>query len=220
MSAPPNDGYGQQPDAQYGQQDQQPYDDQAAQHAQQDAAQGKKKKRGYAAQAFEVGTGANAGAGGQLQAGAQQYGAPPAQTAAAYGAYAQADPQQPPGAGYQYSQTYGSQQPAAPQQPAYGGYQAPHDQGYPGPGAQPAAGAPVASGVAGITQGVGAMQVGGQATQQQQSAQAARPALLNQLYPSDLLNQPFNVAELDLPPPPINLPPNVSRRVAVHREIN
>jgi len=25
-----------------------------------------------------------------------------------------------------------------------------------------------------------------------------------------LLNQPFNVSELDLPPPPIILPPNVS----------
>ncbi|KAF2402266.1 COPII component protein [Trichodelitschia bisporula] len=33
---------------------------------------------------------------------------------------------------------------------------------------------------------------------------------LNQLYPSDLISQPFSVQELDLPPPPINLPPNTS----------
>ncbi|KAA8566584.1 hypothetical protein EYC84_009130 [Monilinia fructicola] len=33
---------------------------------------------------------------------------------------------------------------------------------------------------------------------------------LNQLYATDLVNQPFNVAELDLPPPPIILPPNSS----------
>lgn len=36
-----------------------------------------------------------------------------------------------------------------------------------------------------------------------------RAGPLNQLYPTDLLNQPFNVSELDLPPPPIILPPNV-----------
>lgn len=39
---------------------------------------------------------------------------------------------------------------------------------------------------------------------------AARPAVLNHLYPTDLLTQPFNAAELELPPPPIILPPNVS----------
>jgi protein transport protein SEC24 len=33
---------------------------------------------------------------------------------------------------------------------------------------------------------------------------------LNQLFPSDLIGQPFQVSELDLPPPPINLPPNTS----------
>jgi hypothetical protein len=47
-----------------------------------------------------------------------------------------------------------------------------------------------------------------------QAAQAGAGAIprvaLNQLYPTDLLNQPFNVAELELPPPPIILPPNVS----------
>lgn len=39
--------------------------------------------------------------------------------------------------------------------------------------------------------------------------QAPRPVPLNQLYPTDLLTQPFNVAELDYPPPPIVLPPGV-----------
>jgi protein transport protein SEC24 len=49
----------------------------------------------------------------------------------------------------------------------------------------------------------------GQAAAQPQQS-SARPMALNQLYPTDLLNQPFNVAELELPPPPIILPPNVS----------
>lgn len=49
----------------------------------------------------------------------------------------------------------------------------------------------------------------GQPGQPQPPGGAARPAVLNQLYPTDLLNQPFNVAELDLPPPAIILPPNV-----------
>ncbi|KAF1809366.1 COPII component protein [Eremomyces bilateralis CBS 781.70] len=41
--------------------------------------------------------------------------------------------------------------------------------------------------------------------------QAPQPqGLMNQLYPSDLLQTPFSVHELDLPPPPINLPPNTS----------
>jgi protein transport protein SEC24 len=48
-------------------------------------------------------------------------------------------------------------------------------------------------------------------SQPQASHQGQQPAQnLNQLFPSDLISQPFNVQELDLPPPPINLPPNVS----------
>jgi protein transport protein SEC24 len=46
--------------------------------------------------------------------------------------------------------------------------------------------------------------------QAQQQAAPQQTAQLNQLYPSDLISQPFNVNELDLPPPPINLPPNVA----------
>jgi protein transport protein SEC24 len=58
---------------------------------------------------------------------------------------------------------------------------------------------------------LGQMGMGGAAQPAAQPQPAvARPAVLNQLYPTDLLNQPFNVAELELPPPPIILPPNVS----------
>ncbi|KAH7154839.1 hypothetical protein B0J13DRAFT_210893 [Dactylonectria estremocensis] len=180
----------------------QQYEDPAA--IQQQAAH-KKKKRGYAAQAFEVGSGANATVGGQPLGTPQAFGAP--QTEPAYGGYAQPDPQQAAGQGYQqFSQGYGAQQPPGAQAPAYGGYQAP-DQGYAAPGApQPGPGAPA---VGGITQGMGGMNLGGQA-QQPQAAPQARPVALNQLYPTDLLGQPFNVSELDIPPPPIILPPNTS----------
>ncbi|TVY58707.1 Protein transport protein SEC24 [Lachnellula cervina] len=170
---------------------------------------GKKKKRGYAAQAYDFGAGANSALGGQMQGGGQFQ--PP--QAPAYGGYAaQPEPQQP---AYGGAPQYGAQVGAAPVPGApapgfagaaqYGGgvgYQPP-DAGYPGPGA------PSPGGVAGITQGMGQMGVGAQPQAQPQQA-AARPGPLNQLYPTDLLNQPFNVAELDFPPPPIILPPNSS----------
>jgi protein transport protein SEC24 len=175
---------------------------------------GKKKKRGYAAQAYDFGAGANSALGGQTQGGAQF---PPAQAPAYGGGYGQQpDPQAAYGAP-QYGAPVGAQVQGAPI-PGYGapaqygggvGYQAP-EPGYPGPGI------PAQGGVAGITQGMGQMGMGG-APQMAPGAQpgqppqaAGRPAVLNQLYPTDLLNQPFNVAELELPPPPIILPPNVS----------
>ncbi|RDA93377.1 hypothetical protein CP533_1986 [Ophiocordyceps camponoti-saundersi (nom. inval.)] len=211
MSAPPNDGYGQFPGQQHLQQPQQ-HLDQAGNPVQPDAgapavAPGKKKKRGYAAQAFDVGAGPNAaqmpGLGQpQLQ---PQYGIQPAhQQAQGYAAFPPADAQQ-----QVYSQGYGAPQPGLlqqqqqqqqPQPQPYGGYQAP-DQGYPTPGA------------AGITQGMAGMQLGGQQPQQQQpqmGQQAPRAGPLNHLYPTDLTNQPFSVVELDIPPPPIVLPPNTS----------
>src|SRR5688572_569462 len=174
-------------------------------------AAGKKKKRGYAAGAFDVGSGANAAAGGQLQGGGQQFAGAPTP---AYGGYPQPDQQQPqppqPGAqGYpQYGQGYDAQQQPPAQQPGYGGYPAP-DQGYPAPAGPTGA----AQGVAGITQGMGTMQMGGQPGPQpqpyQQQPQLAGPqgptaphmnrGPLAQLYPTDLMNQPFNVSELDLP---------------------
>lgn len=198
MSAP-ND-YGQQAGfPPYGQQPAHPNDSQAYASpvsstpppgAQQpgEAHGGKKKKRAYAAQAFDVGSGANAAVGGQMQGGGQ-FGTP-----------------QPVAAGYGY--------PGQETQPvADATYGAPQQYGSPAatPGFQPpeAYGAPPAPGVASITQGMAGMQMGqGQPAPQQ--APQARIGPLNQLYPTDLLNQPFNVSELDLPPPPIILPPNVS----------
>ncbi|KAH6721140.1 transport protein-like protein SEC24 [Leptodontidium sp. MPI-SDFR-AT-0119] len=175
---------------------------------------GKKKKRGYAAQAYDFGAGANSALGGQTQGGGPAFQPPPGP---AYGGY-QAQPETPVYGTQQYGAPVGGPDPAAANpgyiSPAqYGGgvgYQNPAA-GYPGPGA------PQAPGVAGITQGMGQMGMGGQPPlpgaqpgQPQPPGAAARPAVLNQLYPTDLLNQPFNVAELDLPPPPIILPPNSS----------
>lgn len=170
---------------------------------------GKKKKRGYAQQAYDFG--GNAALGGQPQGGGQfapAGGAP----SPAYGGYGQQPEIEPllqqgqygaqPGAPYgQAPLQYDGQQQFAG---GVGGYQAPTP-GYPGPGA------PMAGGVAGITAGMGQMGMGGAppaiAGQPQQGA--VRPAALNALFPTDLMSQPFNVAELDLPPPPIILPPGV-----------
>ncbi|KUI72108.1 Protein transport protein SEC24 [Cytospora mali] len=197
MSAP-ND-YGQQAGFQpYGQQPPYPNDDPAygapvsstpPPGAQQTGeAHGKKKKRAYAAQAFDVGSGANAAVGGQLQGGGQ-FGTP-----------------QPVAAGYGY--------PGQEAQPAVPAYGAPQTYGSPAaaPGFQPPEpyGAPPAPGVASITQGMAGMQMGQGQPAPQQVPPQARVGPLNQLYPTDLLNQPFNVSELDIPPPPIMLPPNSS----------
>lgn len=63
-------------------------------------------------------------------------------------------------------------------------------------------------GMAGVTNQFNQMNVGGaQAPPMQQMPQRSQP--LNQLFPTDLGNQPFHVSELDLPPPPIILPQNV-----------
>lgn len=103
--------------------------------------------------------------------------------------------------GYPSQPVAGYQQPVA--QPMYGADPAaqmqPMAQGY---------APPVAPGVAQMTQQFGAM---GMADPHQMAPQPpqARPVSLNQLIPTDLLSQPFNVAELDLPPPPIVLPPGV-----------
>ncbi|TVY78116.1 Protein transport protein SEC24 [Lachnellula suecica] len=210
-----DDGAHFQPDP-YGQQSPaQPGFDAPPQAGQPEQEGGKKKKRGYAAQAYDFGAGANSALGGQMQGGGQFQ--PP--QAPAYGGYAAQPEQQQQQPAYGGAPQYGAQPGAAPgpvnAAPGYGGaapygggvgYQPP-DAGYPGPGA------PAPGGVAGITQGMGQMGVGAQPQAQPQGQgqqAAARPAVLNQLYPTDLLNQPFNVAELDLPPPPIILPPNSS----------
>ena len=41
---------------------------------------------------------------------------------------------------------------------------------------------------------------------------------MNQLYPTDLSNTNLDVRELDFPPPPINLPPNVSQDRMQHAQ--
>ena len=208
MSAPQG-GY---PPQGYPQQDpyagQQPYDDQAQagvpgmptpppgeQH--QETQHGKKKKRGYAAQAYDFGAGGNAPAGGVPPVGGETF-MPGAATVggAPYGGFAPPIP--PPS--YSGNQGYvDSPAPGMGAMAGLGGYQPPDaaQTGYP---AQ-------SPGVAGITQGMGQMGMGGPQTVQ--GGPNAQKLQLNQLYPTDLLNQPFNVAELELPPPPIILPPNV-----------
>lgn len=61
------------------------------------------------------------------------------------------------------------------------------------------------------------LQQAGQMQQQQAQQAQSRPSPMaqNQLYPSDLISQPFRVEELDNPPPAINLPPGVSYASAV-----
>ena len=171
------------------------------------ASAGGRKKRHYAGQAYDFGGGANSALGGQQQGGAYPpppgagYGQPgpqignqPSQPAPAYGS----GPTSPaPGGTPAYGQQYGQQSAAV------GGYQSP-DPTYPTHGAPP--GPP---GVGGITQGMGNLAMGGQGQHQAQQFQGRPP--MNQLYPTDLLNQPVNVSEIGLPPPPIILPPNVSK---------
>ena len=158
---------------------------------------GGKKKRAYAGQAYDFGGGANSALGGQPVAGGG-YPAP----GGGYSAYPQQNAQQ----SYQHP-PYGIDQPQAQAPgygppPAVGGYQPP-DPGYSSGGAAPM------SPVGGITQGMGNLGVSGHP--QQQAAPTPQRPQLNQLYPTDLLNQPLNVTELELPPPPIILPPNVSK---------
>lgn len=67
-----------------------------------------------------------------------------------------------------------------------------------------------------MTQAFGQMGFGGQ-QQPAPQAQAAAPAAqrLNPLQPVDISmqGQPFHVADLDLPPPTIILPPNVRQPI-------
>ena len=140
-------------------------------------AAGGRKKRTYAGEAFEFGSGANAALGGQPTAGG------------AYGVY----PPQP--------------EPVAYQQPVYGAD--PTQMQTAAAGYAP----PPSSGVAQMTQQFGGLGMSEPhhmpPPQPQPVVQPPRPVQLNQLYPTDLISQPFNVAELDYPPPPIILPQGV-----------
>ncbi|KAF2687759.1 protein transport protein Sec24 [Lentithecium fluviatile CBS 122367] len=49
-----------------------------------------------------------------------------------------------------------------------------------------------------------------------QTQQQAAPTQRNQLYPSDLVAQPVHASEIDQPPPPINLPPNLAATPSPH----
>ena len=157
-------------------------------------AAARKKRRDYAGQAYEFGAGGNAagtppGPGGSVSGFNQQ------QDAAGYpqGGYSQNPTAVQPG----QTPMYGGQDQGA----AIGGYQPPGAQ-YPAQ-AQP--------NVSGVTQQFSQMDMAQKPVAAQQPQQAAgRPPALNQLYPTDLQNQPLNVAELDYPPPPAILPPNVS----------
>ncbi|KAI5300646.1 COPII subunit [Ascosphaera atra] len=146
---------------------------------------GGRKKRAYAGQAFEFGQGANTAA-----MNAQMQGVP----AAAYGAG--------------YAMPAGVQaQPVMPQQPVYAAPDAAAAvSGYSPVGYQAAA-----PGVAQVTQQFGQMNMGSPVAQPVPAAAAPMTHVpMNQLYPADLMAQPFNVAELEFPPPPIILPPNSS----------
>ena len=176
--------------------------------SQQPGDAGKKKKRGYATQAYEFGAGGNAAAGAPVAGGMMP--GQPGHGASPMGYPAQQDFQAgyggAPAPAYGASPTavgYGVPPVGTPAQPGVGGYQAPdaYYQGAAVPGTP--------QGMGGITAGMQNMNMGGQSAPAQPAQQQARVAL-NQLYPTDLLNQPFNVSELDLPPPPCILPPNVS----------
>lgn len=95
---------------------------------------------------------------------------------------------------------------------AYGGYPAPPQSAYGDPTAmmpQPA-GYVTPADMGGFTQQFGQLNVGLQQPMAPVAPAAVQGRLpLNQLYPTDLVSQPFSVAELELPPPPIILPPNV-----------
>ena len=211
--ATPHQGYPQYGQPGYDPQQQEQYD--ANQHdVSEDISQGPapapsaggRKKRHYAGQAYEFGAGGNAALGGQQQGGGQ-YPIPPAQGYAGYGQQPQHAPQQAGYPGPQYGSgpvsPVGAGGPGYGQQPqAMGGYQAP-EPGYPAQGVPPSQ-----PGMGGITQGMGAMTMGHQTQNQHPQMQGRLP--MNQLYPTDILNAPLNVSELDLPPPPIILPPNVS----------
>ncbi|KAK8117245.1 Sec23/Sec24 trunk domain-containing protein [Apiospora kogelbergensis] len=203
--AAPNDGYGQFPPQQQFEQDQQQYPDVAAAGSpppaqnQQPGDAGKKKKRGYATQAYEFGAGGNAAAGapvaggmmpGQSAPGASPMGYPAQQDfQAGYGGA-------PAPAGYAVPPA------GTPTQPGLGGYQAPdaYYQGAAVPGTP--------QGMGGITAGMQNMNMGGQPAQAQPPQQQARVAL-NQLYPTDLLNQPFNASVTQSPD--ANCPPKYIR---------
>ena len=148
-----------------------------------------KKKRAYAAQAYDFGSNTpGAAPGAPPPAGQDQFNTQ----------FSQMNIGQQPSAGYPqpggYSQP-GHPQPGHPQP----GYPQPGGYSQPGYAHQPY-----------------------QAPQTYPSQQPPQPLAgqsnpyMNQLYPSDLISQPFDVRELDNSPPAINLPPNTSVTPSPH----
>lgn len=154
---------------------------------------GRGKRRGYAEQQYDYGQGANS-----------------ALTPSAGGAFQQAGatPQGYPGPGYpqqqepapQFVQPMGLAQPGYPSPVNVGGYDP--------------------SGIPGVTQSFAQMGMGGAAQPQGAPQMMPQPQMIqktqgaNQLFTVDLMQQPFNVAELDMSPPEIALPPNVGYNVS------
>ncbi|KAK5087361.1 COPII subunit [Exophiala xenobiotica] len=202
------DGYGQQPQGQPQDYDgSQSYDATSppgvAPGPQPGPAPGRKKRRDYAGQAYEFGAGGNAAATPLGQGGMPAPGYSTQQDAAGY---AQGGYTQNPTA-VQQGQTpmYGGQD-----QGAVGGYQPPGPQYPTQPQQQQQQQQQQQPGVPGMTQQFSQMDMSQKPMAQQPQAQQGRAPVLNQLYPTDLQNQPLNVAELDYPPPPAILPPNTS----------
>ncbi|KAL9090795.1 MAG: hypothetical protein Q9159_001736 [Coniocarpon cinnabarinum] len=200
-------------DEQYGHQDQygQPAD--AQDNAAQAGAGGRKKKGRYAQGAFDVGTGSNVVAGGGTpQPGPLPYPQQPMQNQQVnYGGYPQQPQQQhPQHAQPQYGQQqYGQPQYGQQQQPQYGSPQPSYGDQQPQYGQQPGYGYQQPSpqpGYAPPTDKFNQMSMNNQQVPQHQ--QQPGYFQLNRLQTSDLIQQPFDVREIDQPPPPIVLPPN------------
>ena len=163
-------------------------------------AAGGRRKRNYAGQAYEFGGGANSALGGQQPGGGTYPGPPGMQTQPQPGYAGPAYGSNPASPGMGGAPGYG--QPP----PAVGGYQPP-DPAYPTHGAPSAP-----PGMAGVTQGMSNLAMGGQAQNVPLPTQGHVQGRLamNQLLPTDLLSQHLDFSELSRPPPQINLPPNVS----------
>ncbi|KAK6347560.1 COPII subunit [Orbilia javanica] len=163
------------------------------------AGAGGKKTRAYATQQYDFSQGANSTLGGSAHGGYppdQGYGGQPGYQP---GAPAPA-PSYDPGPGYGQAQPQPQFQPLLQQQ-----QQQPQPYGQPAGYGQPTTPGYAAPDMGGITGQMGGMSLGGQPAY----GQPAGGPPSSFLQAVDLM-QPFNVAELDSPPPTINLPPNSS----------
>ncbi|KAF3281097.1 COPII subunit [Orbilia oligospora] len=164
------------------------------------AAAGGKKTRSYATQQYDFAQGANSTLGG-----AAHGGYPPDQGYGLGAGYQAGAPA--PAPSYDPGPTYGQTQPQPQFQPLLQQQQQqqqPQQYGQPAMYGQPTTPGYAAPDMGGLTGQMGGMSLGGQPAYGQ-PAQGGPPSSFLQTI--DLM-QPFNVAELDHPPPAINLPPN------------